>query len=244
MATATIGSSLKHLRDLFGGGTAVGFTDTELLARYSEKRDGPAFEALVARHGPMVAATCRAVLRNDHDVEDAFQATFLVLARKSGSVSAGECLGGWLHRVACRAAVRLSIEAKRRQRYESEALGDECPGYKSPHARFRRVLGHSRCDRSSAWLRAPAGRPLRPGGPYLRTGRRATSRHPGDALPSAGQGPETVARSTHPARRDLRSGGRGDRMVTGGSDSGRPASLGSDRGGSGDRRQLRRSWRP
>lgn len=120
MATATIGSSLKHLRDLFGGGTTVGLADTELLARYTEKRDGPAFEALVARHGPMVAATCRSVLRNDHDAEDAFQATFLVLARKSGSISAGECLGPWLHRVACRAAVQFSIEAKRRRQHESE----------------------------------------------------------------------------------------------------------------------------
>ncbi len=132
MAMATIGSSLKHLRDLFGGGTTVGLTDTELLARYTEKRDGPAFEALVARHGPMVAATCRAVLRDDHDAEDAFQATFLVLARKSGSISAGECLGPWLHRVACRAAVQFSIDAKRRRRHESESSAMDLPDTNHP----------------------------------------------------------------------------------------------------------------
>ena len=94
--------SLKHFRDLFGGGTAVGLSDGELLRRYAASPDGPAFEALVARHGPMVAATCRAVLRNHQDAEDAFQATFLVLARKAASIHSGKALGGWLHRVAYR----------------------------------------------------------------------------------------------------------------------------------------------
>ncbi len=81
MATRTLGSSLRHLRDLFGGGTAVGLSDHELLRRYAATRDEPAFEALVARYGPLVVATCRAVLRNQLDVEDAFQTTFLVLAQ-------------------------------------------------------------------------------------------------------------------------------------------------------------------
>ena len=88
MASGTLGSGLEQLRDLFGGGTAVGLGDAELLRRYAGSHDGPAFAALVARHGPMVAATCRAVLRDHHDVEDAFQATFLVLARKAGSMCA------------------------------------------------------------------------------------------------------------------------------------------------------------
>ncbi len=77
----TSGTALRHLRDLFNGGTAVGLTDGQLLARYAASKDGPAFAALVARHGAMVLATCRAILRHDHDVEDAFQATFLVLAQ-------------------------------------------------------------------------------------------------------------------------------------------------------------------
>jgi RNA polymerase sigma factor (sigma-70 family) len=119
MAIGTWGSSLKHLRELFRGGTAVGVSDRELLRRYAASHDGLAFEALVARHGPMVVATCRAVLHNPHDVEDAFQATFLVLARKAASIRA-EVMGGWLHRVAYRAAVRLNVEAKRRRRYEAE----------------------------------------------------------------------------------------------------------------------------
>ena len=105
MASGAMGGTLRHLRDLFHDGTAVGLGDGQLLARYAASRDEAAFEALVARHGPMVLATCRAVLEHEHDVEDAFQATFLVLARKARSVRAGDALGGWLHRVAYRAAV-------------------------------------------------------------------------------------------------------------------------------------------
>ncbi len=127
MASGMVGSSLKHLRDLFGGGTAVGLGDGELLRRYAASHDGPAFAALVARHGPMVAATCRAVLRDHHDVEDAFQATFLVLARKAGSLRNGDTLGGWLHRVAYRAAVQRNIEVKRRRRHESESPAMDVP---------------------------------------------------------------------------------------------------------------------
>ena len=173
MASGTIGSSLKHLRDLFGGGTAVGLTDTELLARYAETRDGPAFEALVARHGPMVAATCRAILRNQHDVEDAFQATFLVLARKSRSVSAGNCLGGWLHRVAFRAAVQLNIDAKRRRQRESEGSAMAVPDKTGPaldfdvrsilHDAIERLPGSQRlavvlCDLEGLTYEQAAGR--------------------------------------------------------------------------------------
>ncbi len=112
MASGAMGGTLRHLRDLFHDGTAVGLGDGQLLARYTQSRDEAAFEALVARHGPMVLATCRAVLKHEHDVEDAFQATFLVLARKARSVRAGDALGGWLHRVAYRAAVQASDESR------------------------------------------------------------------------------------------------------------------------------------
>jgi RNA polymerase sigma factor (sigma-70 family) len=113
---------MEHLRDLFSSGTLVGLTDGQLLSRYAASHDGPAFEALVARHGPMVLATCRAILRHEHDVEDAFQATFCVLARKAGSIRIGDTLGGWLHRVAYRVAVQASIAAKKRRVRESEVL--------------------------------------------------------------------------------------------------------------------------
>lgn len=122
MANAAWGTTLQQVRELFAVGTTTGSTDAQLLSRYVATRDGQAFEALVARHGPMVAATCRAILRNDHDAEDAFQATFLVLARKPSSLRAGAALGGWLHRVAYRAAVQLSVQARRRRQEESEAI--------------------------------------------------------------------------------------------------------------------------
>ncbi len=121
------GTALRQLHELFSGGTAVGLTDGQLLARYTASNDGPAFAALVARHGPMVAATCRAILQREHDVEDAFQATFLVLARKASSVRAGDVLGGWLHRVAYRVAVQANIELKRRRRRESDVSPMDIP---------------------------------------------------------------------------------------------------------------------
>jgi RNA polymerase sigma factor (sigma-70 family) len=99
----------------------VALEDGQLLARYESERDEAAFEALIGRHGPMVLTICRAVLRNEHDVEDAFQATFLVLARKAGSIRGSDALGGWLHRVAYRASVQAGLEASRRRRKEAEA---------------------------------------------------------------------------------------------------------------------------
>jgi RNA polymerase sigma factor (sigma-70 family) len=131
-----LGAGLKPLSELFGGGTVVGLSDGELLRRYASSRDGSAFEGLVARHGPMVAATCRAVLRDYHDVEDAFQATFLVLARKAGSIRATDALGGWLHRVAYRAAVQRNIELKRLRRHEVEAPTMAIPDADRPTVDF------------------------------------------------------------------------------------------------------------
>ncbi|WP_435011044.1 sigma-70 family RNA polymerase sigma factor [Tundrisphaera lichenicola] len=128
MASTGIGSAYRHLRDLFGGGSTIGLADGQLLARYASSKDGAAFEALVGRHGPMVLATCRAILKNEQDAEDAFQATFLVLARKAGSVRGGEALGGWLHRVARRSAVQASVRSKRRRRKEAEASAMTPPG--------------------------------------------------------------------------------------------------------------------
>ena len=122
MAIGVLGGTLRHLRDLFHDGSSVGLGDGQLLARYVHSREEAAFEALVARHGPMVLATCRAVLKQEHDVEDAFQATFLVLARTARSVRAGDALGGWLHRIAYRAAVHAQRDARRRRRREAEAM--------------------------------------------------------------------------------------------------------------------------
>ncbi len=123
MGKGQSGSALRQLRALFAAGTATGLTDSELLERYTAKRAESAeaataaemaFAALVDRHGAMVWGVCRRVLGDAHEAEDAFQATFLVLVRKAGSVRVDGSLGRWLYGVAHRVALRARSEAERR----------------------------------------------------------------------------------------------------------------------------------
>jgi RNA polymerase sigma factor (sigma-70 family) len=83
-------------------------SDADLLDRFVRERDGTAFAALVARHGPMVFASCRRVLGASTDAEDAFQAVFLALARDAGRIGTRAAVPGWLHRVAVRTARKLA----------------------------------------------------------------------------------------------------------------------------------------
>src|SRR5438552_11674547 len=114
-ANGKLGSFLRDVRVLMTVRGAGALSDAELLRRYTAERDDSAFAALVERHGPMVLSICRRILRHAHDAEDAFQATFLVLARKAGAIRKHEALGGWLHRVAFRAAHKLRATAMRRK---------------------------------------------------------------------------------------------------------------------------------
>lgn len=92
-------------------------TDGELLEGFIRSRDEAAFEALVRRHGPMVLGVCRRVLGNQHDAEDAFQATFLVLVRKASSIVPRQLVANWLCGVACNTALKAkALVAKRRLR--------------------------------------------------------------------------------------------------------------------------------
>src|SRR6478735_8530779 len=105
-------------------------SDALLLARFVERRDAAAFEVLVRRHGPMVMGTCRRILRCPHDAEDAFQATFLVLARKADAVSPREMLPNWLHGVAHQTALKAKAVADRRRGRERQVA--ELPEPEAP----------------------------------------------------------------------------------------------------------------
>jgi RNA polymerase sigma factor (sigma-70 family) len=100
-------------------------SDHGLLERYltgDEAASGVAFQALVERHGPMVLGICRHILNEEHDAEDAFQATFLVLAQKGGSIRNRTVLAGWLHEVAHRIAVKARVSVVRRRSLERQAM--------------------------------------------------------------------------------------------------------------------------
>lgn len=105
----------------------AGDSDADLLARFARAGDASAFELLVWRHGAMVLAACRRVLRHDADAEDAFQAVFLVLARKAASVARGAALPAWLHRVAVRVSARLARGRREVARFDAEPVAPPLP---------------------------------------------------------------------------------------------------------------------
>ncbi|MGO9917066.1 MAG: sigma-70 family RNA polymerase sigma factor [Isosphaeraceae bacterium] len=115
MKSATRGPVLRELDRLFRCGTLSGLGDDELLQRFLDRRDGSAFEALVSLHGPMVLGICRRMLHDPRDVEDAFQATFLVLVRKACTIRERGLLSSWLYGVAYRVAHRARAQAIERQ---------------------------------------------------------------------------------------------------------------------------------
>ena len=109
------------LKTLFAAGALGGLTDGALLERFASRRDAgteAAFAELVERHGPMVMGVCRRILHDPHDAEDAFQATFLVLARKASSIRKADSVASWLHGVALRIGRRAKADAARRRVYE------------------------------------------------------------------------------------------------------------------------------
>jgi RNA polymerase sigma factor (sigma-70 family) len=123
MASGQLHPVLGLIRRLVGAGPGPDPGDRHLLQRFTSQRDEAAFAALVQRHGPMVLGVCRRVLQHPHDAEDAFQATFLVLARKAGSLSRPDALANWLYGVASRTAARMKAEAAGRRMHERQ-LGD------------------------------------------------------------------------------------------------------------------------
>jgi RNA polymerase sigma factor (sigma-70 family) len=109
---------LRYLAKLSGTVEAASLSDAQLLDRFARRGDETAFATLVRRHGPMVFAVCRRLLRDVNDAEDAFQATFLLLLRKAGSLRRPELVGSWLHGVAVRTALKARAIAGKRHRRE------------------------------------------------------------------------------------------------------------------------------
>ena len=112
---AAVGS---HLRLLFEAGTVIGVSDRHLLEMFVSRRDELAFTALLERHGPMVQRVCHEVLGDHHDAQDAFQATFFVLAQSAGSIRQRDSLASWLYGVALRVAAGARSASARRLEHE------------------------------------------------------------------------------------------------------------------------------
>ena len=209
---------VRSLGLLFTRGPIAASADAELLERFLSRSDDAAahaFEGLVLRHGPMVFDVCTKVLDNPHDAQDAFQATFLVLATRARSIRRQSSVGSWLHGVAFRVARRARSDAARRKAHErriAEMSGRDV-GF-GDDGRGSRFPGPPRGGRAAAAEVPRAGRPLLSRGPDTRGGGRAArlsgqhARRPADAGARAAEGPLDPARrlaSGRPARR--RSGG-------------------------------------
>jgi RNA polymerase sigma factor (sigma-70 family) len=117
MQTPQAALLLRHIRKLAAPAEEAD-SDRELLRRFSQRRDEEAFAVLLRRHGPMVLRVCRRMAGNDTDAEDAFQATFLTLARNCGAIRSRHSAAGWLYGVACNTARKVRDAAVRRSRHE------------------------------------------------------------------------------------------------------------------------------
>jgi RNA polymerase sigma factor (sigma-70 family) len=130
MAGESLQTVLRRLRRL-AAPPAAGLTDAQLLGRFVAGGDEAAFELLLRRHGGMVLGLCRRLSRHEQDAEDAFQATFLALARKARSIGKPASLGSWLYKVAYRAALSARARAVRRAAVEvplaAEPVADPVP---------------------------------------------------------------------------------------------------------------------
>jgi RNA polymerase sigma factor (sigma-70 family) len=120
MADTTLNAVLRHVRQI-ASPTLDERGDRELLHAFATQRDEASFAALLRRYGPLVLAVCRRVLHHEQDAEDAFQATFLVLAAKASSIRKQASLSSFLHGVAHRLCLKAKRDAARRRIHEAHA---------------------------------------------------------------------------------------------------------------------------
>jgi RNA polymerase sigma factor (sigma-70 family) len=155
MKTAT-SPILQLIRRAVQNERAKQLTDGQLLDRFQSQRDEGAFHALVRRHGSMVLDVSRNVLRNEADTEDVFQATFLVLAQKAGTIRKMASIGSWLYGVAYRTALKTQRDGARRHKHETHVSGRSRSGRADDLAwrEVQQVL-HQELTKISEYYRAP-----------------------------------------------------------------------------------------
>ncbi len=199
MAGVPMGGAIRQIHRLFVEGIVAGLADCELLDRFLTSGDEAAFAALVERHGPMVLGTCRAVLRDPDDAEDAFQATFLVLVCKARSIRGRGALGGWLHQVAHRIAIQAATEATRKRKRERCVAPPESTDGQPVE---RTTIGARSCRGAGATLGQIPAAPVivPPGGkttPRRRTSSTAARRPCGEVVRRPRAAPLPTAPSRH-----------------------------------------------
>src|SRR5271165_6316719 len=127
---SSTGALVGQIRTLYRLGPVGTLSDRQLLDRFLDRTDPEASDAacgqLIERHGPMVLSLCTRLLGDTQDAEDAFQATFLVLVRKAGSIRNPDALGSWLFGIASRVAAQARSHASLRRR-QLECLVERCP---------------------------------------------------------------------------------------------------------------------
>jgi RNA polymerase sigma factor (sigma-70 family) len=121
MAHPSLDLFVRYVRKVTGARLGEGLADGQLLDRFVSAQDQAAFATLMERHGGIVWRVCQGMLHDPHDVEDAFQATFMVLVRRAGSLERRASLGGWLYGVAYRVALKAKTTAARRRLHERQA---------------------------------------------------------------------------------------------------------------------------
>jgi RNA polymerase sigma factor (sigma-70 family) len=142
MASAPLGTVVQHICKLVSTPAAGRATDGQLLQRFARERDDEAFRELMRRHGPLVLGVCRRVLRHEQDAEDAFQAAFLVLARKAGDIHKGGSVSSYLYGVAYRIALkeRTRLFNRRIRERRVEAKAPTGPAYEAAWRELQIVL--------------------------------------------------------------------------------------------------------
>ena len=189
MSATLMSTVVRQVRKLTAPSDSAVASDAHLLERIRAAGDEAAFATLVRRHGPLVMGVCRRVLRHHQDAEDAFQATFLVLAKNAASIRRGTALASWLYGVARRVAADARRTAARRQARERRGTN----------------MGHAQPDLEAAWRELQAvlaqeveRMPQKYQLPFVLHGRhRAGGRQHEPVGPGHGEGAEAGHRSRH-----------------------------------------------